>query len=226
MSWRERYKNNEARFDHHIKAFQYKNKLSRQPVPVGFGAMSVDGMEDLNDFGTDEEEENRRAQQKRAARVDSDSDDLDDLDEELVSTQSGDGSKAIAAPKHPASKRKRVSDTNDRTSKRSRVTEDSESDKMQGGNHTGGEEGDVMDQDSQGEETFEIEQNLLHLSDEDSLITPRLVLFSCVPFQGSIFSYIIQQVSGRGHTKATRPNPSIRWFSCIHFRGPSHFPKP
>jgi hypothetical protein len=74
MSWRQRYKNNEARFDHHIKAFQHKNNLSRRAVPMGSEAMLMSGMEDLDDFGTDEEEDTR-PRGKKAARVDSDMED-------------------------------------------------------------------------------------------------------------------------------------------------------
>ena len=65
MSWRERYKNHEARFDSYVKAFQYKNKLSRQAISMGSEAMFVDGMNDLDGFGTDEEEENQRPRGKK-----------------------------------------------------------------------------------------------------------------------------------------------------------------
>lgn len=187
MSWRERYKNNEARFDHHIKTFQYKNKLSRRPVPVGFDAMFMDGMEDLDDFGTDdEEEEDRRPQVKRAARVDSDS---DDGIEEPTRARPVLVNKVAVAPKQPVSKRKRVSDTNDRTPKRSKVAGRSGSGEPQDGNTNEiaeGKEDDVMDQDSQGEETFEVEQNLFCPSDEDSMTAPRLVLLFVYLSGGSI----------------------------------------
>ena len=178
MSWRERYKNHEARFDHHIKAFQQKNKLSRQAVPIGSEAMFMNGMEDLDDFGTDSEEEARRPQGKRAARVDSDTD--DDEDEEPARARAGPAYKATTVPKPPASKRKRASDANDRTPKRSKVTEGGDIRQLQGGNSTGdrveAKQDDAMDQDSQGEETLEVEQNLFCPSDEDSLAATRFVL--------------------------------------------------
>ncbi|KAF9642749.1 hypothetical protein BDM02DRAFT_1940722 [Thelephora ganbajun] len=152
MSWRERYKNNEARFDSHIKAFQYKKKISRQAVPIGSEAMLMNGMEDLDDFGTDEEEEDEGG---RLARV-----------------QSRPASKTVATPKQSTSKRKRVSDTSDRTPKRTRIIKGSRRGELEEGSSTdsstGEKEGDAMDQDSQGEETLEVEQNLFYPSDEDS----------------------------------------------------------
>ena len=145
--------------------------------------MLMNGMEDLNDFGTDDEEEEQRPQGKRAARVDSDT---DDEYEEPARARSGPANKAATTSKQPISKRKRVSDTNDRTSKRSKVDEADVNDELQGGNSTdsptGKKEGDVMDQDSQGEEILEVEQNLFYPSDEDSLIVLRFVLLYRVPF--------------------------------------------
>jgi len=173
MSWRERYKNHEARFDHHIKTFQHKNKLSRQAIPMGSEAMLVSGMEDLDDFGTDEEDKRRRPQGKKLARVDSDT---EDEDWEPARTQSRPTRKAVTVPEQPASKRKRVSDTSDRTPKRTRVIHGGKS----GGKTTNGptreREVDAMNQDSQGEETLEVEQNLFYPSDEDSLTVPRWVM--------------------------------------------------
>ena len=177
MSWRERYKNHEARFDHHIKAFQNKNKISKRAVPMGFEAMMVSGMDDLDDFGTDEEEEDRRPHGKRPARADSDT---EDEDEESTRPQSRPVNKTMGAPKQPLSKRKRVSDTNDRTPKRSRVIEGSGSRETNGS--TEEKKDDAMDQDSQGEETLEVEQNLICPSDEDSLTTPQLVFLFPAPF--------------------------------------------
>jgi hypothetical protein len=177
MSWRERYKNNEGRFDHHIKVFQQKNKLSRRPVPVGFGAMLKSGMEDLDDFGTDEEEEeDRPPRAKRLARFDSDSDDeYRDLAKPLPRPVS----KVATTSQQPISKRKRVSDTTDRTPKRTRVTDDGRNGELERGNSTSGlseeKEEDVMDQDSQGEETLEVEHNLFYPSDEETIV--RYVLF-------------------------------------------------
>lgn len=173
MSWRERYKNNEGRFDHHIKAFQQKNKLSRRAVPIGFGAMLVSSMEDLDDFGTEDEEEAEQPRGEKAARVDSDPDD----DEEPAKVQYKPLSKITSAFKLPTSKRKRISDTNDRTSKRTRVTDDGSNGELEGRNSLGGpideKDDDAMDQDSQGEETLEVEQNLFYPSDEESPTTPR-----------------------------------------------------
>jgi hypothetical protein len=183
MSWRERYKNNEARFDCHIKAFQHKNRLSRQAVPMGSEAMFVDGMEDLDDFGTDEEEENQRQRGKKAARVDPDT---EDEDTHLARAQSRPVSKTAAAPKQPKPKRKRVSDTSDRTSKRTRVIPGSSRGEIEGENPTsdptGEKEDDIMDQDSQGEETLEVEQNLFYSSDEDPSTVPRWVMPFPHPF--------------------------------------------
>ena len=183
MSWRERYKNNEARFDVHIKAFQHKNKLSRQAIPMGSEAMFVSGMEDLDDFGTDEEEEDRLLRGKRAARVDSDT---EYEDTQPAKTQSRPVRKTVATPKQPTSKRKRVSDVPDRTSKRTRVVDGNGNGELEGegstDDPTGEKEDDAMDQDSQGEETLEIENNLFYPSDEDSLtvlqwVTPFLCSF-------------------------------------------------
>lgn len=176
MSWRERYKNHEARFDHHIKTFQHKNKLSRQAIPMGSEAMLVSGMEDLDDFGTDEEDKRRRPQGKRPARVDSDT---EDEDWEPTRAQPRPAGKAVAIPEQPASKRKRVSDTSDRTLKRTRVVHGGRSGGTEGESTTNGPIGegadDAMNLDSQGEETLEVEQNLFYPSDEDSLTIPRWV---------------------------------------------------
>ena len=122
MSWRERYRNHEARFNHHLKVFPTKTKLSKRAVPIGFEAMMASGMEDLDDFGMDEEGEDRRSQGKRPARADSDT---DEEDEESLRTQFRPVNKTMGAPKQPLFKRKRVGDTNDRTPKRLRVTEGS-----------------------------------------------------------------------------------------------------
>lgn len=182
MSWRERYKNNEARFDSHIKAFQHKNRLSRQAIPMGSEAMFVDGMEDLDDFGTDEEE-NQRPRGKKVHRVDSDT---EDEETRPARPQPRPASKAMAAPEQPNPKRKRVSDTSDRTSKRTRVIAGSSRGGTEGENPTNDpdeeKEGDVMDQDSQGEETLEVERDLFYPSDEDSLTAPRWV----IPFSRSL----------------------------------------
>ena len=192
MSWRERYKNNEGRFDHHIKVFQQKNKLSRRAVPVGFEAMLMSGMEDLDDFGTDEEDD-EQPRGKKAARVDSDP----DADEELARAQYKPLSKITSAFKLPTSKRKRISDTNDRTSKRTRVTDDGGNGELEGRNPLGGpideNDDDAMDQDSQGEETLEVEQNLFYPSDEESLTTPRLVPPVRIPFGVFIRPQVTQQ---------------------------------
>jgi len=183
MSWRQRYKNNEARFDHHIRTFQHKKNLSRQAVPMGSEAMFISGMEDLDDFGTDEEED-RRPRGKRAARVDSD---MEDGDEQPAKARSRPVSKTVVAPEQPTSKRKRVSDTSDRTSKRTRVIKAVGNGGLEGENPTNGstgeEEDDAMDQDSQGEETLEVEQNLFYPSDEDSLTVPRWVMPFSHPFR-------------------------------------------
>jgi len=185
MSWRERYKNHEARFDHHIKTFQHKNKLSRQAIPMGSEAMLVNGMEDLNDFGTDEEEEDPRPRGKKAARVDSDT---DSEYEEPVGAKSRPVSKTAAVSKQPTSKRKRVSDASDRTSKRTRVIQGSGGDETEQGTSTSGptgeKEDDVMDQDSQGEETLQVEQDLFNPSDEDSVAMPRWVILFSYSFRG------------------------------------------
>jgi hypothetical protein len=186
MSWRERYKNNEARFDHHIKAFQYKNKLSRQAIPMGSEAMLMSGMEDLDDFGTDEEED-RPQRRKRAARVDSDS---EYEGEGPVRVQSRPVSKAMTAPEQSAPKRKRASDTSDRTAKRTRVIQSGGSGETGGESLANGparEEDDAMDQDSQGEETLEVEQNLFCPSDEDSLTIQQWVAPFCIPSRGFTF---------------------------------------
>lgn len=168
MSWRERYKNNEGRFDHHIKVFQHKKKLSSRAVPMGSEAMLRSGMEDLDDFGTDEEEEDQRPRGKRATRVDSET---EDEDTPPTRAKSRPVSKTVTESKQPPSKRKRVSDTPDRRSKRTRVIKSIGNNVMEGENPTNGsvgEEEDAMDQDSQGEETLEVEQNLFCPSDEDS----------------------------------------------------------
>jgi len=191
MSWRERYKNNEGRFDHHIKAFQQKNKLSRRAVPVGFEAMFVSSMEDLDDFGTEDEEEAEQPRREKAARVDSDLDD----DEEPAKAHYKPLSKITSAFKLPTSKRKRISDTNDRTSKRTRVTDDGNGE-LEGRNPLDGpideKDDDAMDQDSQGEETLEVEQNLFYSSDEESPTPPRLVLPAHIPFGVFILPQVAQ----------------------------------
>ena len=143
--------------------------------------MLVDGMEDLDDFGTDEEEEDERPRGKRAARVDSD---IDEEDEEPTKAPSRPVARASAAPKQPTSKRKRDSDANGRTPKRTRVTEGGD-DQSEGGNSTNGlteKEDGAMNQDSQGEETLEVEQNLFSASDEDSFATPRWAILPSRPF--------------------------------------------
>ena len=173
MSWRERYKNHEGRFDHHIKTFQQKNKLSRGPVPIGFGAMLISGLEDLDDFGTEDEEEGgvRLPRGKRAARFDPDS---DDEYGEPPKAPTRPVSKVAATPKRPISKRKRVSDTTDRTPKRSRVTDGGRHGELGRESSSNGrseeEEDDAMDQNSQGEETLEVEQNLCYPSDEETVV--------------------------------------------------------
>ena len=182
MSWRERYKNHEARFDQHIKAFQYKNKLSRQAIPMGSEAMFVNRMEDLDDFGTDEEDEGRRPQGKKPIRVDSGT---EDEDWTPARARPQPTRKTVTVPEQPASKRKRVSDVSDRTPKRTRVVHGSRSGGAEGGSSAGGPTGekgnDAMNQDSQGEETLEVEQNLYYPSDDDSLIILRWVAPSLHP---------------------------------------------
>ena len=218
MSWRERYKNNEARFDSHIKAFQHKNKLSRQAVPMGSEAMFVDGMEDLDDFGTDEEEENQRPRGKKAPRVDPDT---EDEETRSARAQPRPASKAIAAPEQPNPKRKRVSDTSDRTSKRTRVIAGSSRGGLEGdkptSDPTGEMEGDVMDQDSQGEETLEVERDLFYPSDEDSLTVPRWVTPFSPSFGRFTFLQIAQQPPRGQHTKIVHPTSSVQRPSGIHF---------
>ena len=218
MSWRERYKNNEARFDHHIKTFQYKNKLSKQAVPMGSAAMLANGMEDLgdlDDFGTDDEEEDQRPRGKRAARVDSDE---EDGDRGPARVRSRPVSRSVVAPEQPTSKRKRVSDASDRTSKRTRVILSGSSGEMEGESPTNGptgeKEGDAMDQDSQGEETLEVEQNLFCASDEDSLAIPRYVTPFSHPFR--IFHlYVDRTATPMGivhqHGPPDRPGPGVQW---------------
>ena len=131
--------------------------------------MLVHGMEDLDDFGTDEEED-RQPRGKKAARVDSDTEDEDDGPARISSRPV---SKAMPPPEQPTSKRKRVSDTSDRTSKRTRVIQGGGSSEMEQESPTDGpageKEDDAMGQDSQGEETLEVEQDLFCPSDEDSL---------------------------------------------------------
>lgn len=172
MSWRERYKKRESDFDLKIKAFQQKNRLSRQAIPMGSEAMFVSRMEDLDDFGTDEEED-PRPRGKRAARAHSDS---EYEDTEPSNPRSRPVNKAPVLPKQLNSKRKRASDASDRTPKRTRVITGSSSGGTEGDNDPAGEKGDdAMDQDSQGEETQEVEKNLFCPSDEDSL-SPRWVM--------------------------------------------------
>ena len=144
--------------------------------------MLVHGMEDLDDFGTDEEED-RQPRGKKAARVDSDTEDEDDGPARISSRPA---SKAMLPPEQPTSKRKRVSDTSDRTSKRTRVIQGGGSSEMEQESPTDGpageKEDDAMGQDSQGEETLEVEQDLFCPSDEDSLtILPWVLHFSHFP---------------------------------------------
>ena len=216
MSWRERYKNHEARFDQHIKVFQHKNKLSRQAIPMGSEAMLVNRMEDLDDFGTDEEDEGRRPQGKKPTRVDSDT---EDEDWELARAQTRPTRKAVAAPEQPASKRKRVSDASDRTPKRTRVAHSSKSGGGESGSPTDdptrGRENDAMNQDSQGEETLEVEQNLFYPSDEDSLTIPRWVAPSSHPVNRIVIP--VGQHANTGHQTA-----SLRRSSCVHFQEPPY----
>ena len=104
--------------------------------------MSVDDLEDLDDFGTDDEKEDQRPPKGGAAHVDSDS---DDGDEEPAKTRATRGDTILVTPRRPASKRKRLSGTNDGTPKRSKITEGSE-----------------------------IEKNSLYSSNGDSLAKPQL----------------------------------------------------
>lgn len=148
---------------------------------MGSEAMLVSGMEDLDDFGTDEEEEDQRPRVNKAARVDSDT---EDEDTQPVRTRSRPVSKTVATPKQPTSKRKRVSDAPDRTSKRTRVINGNDDGDLEGEGPTNDpteeKNDDAMDQDSQGEETQEVEQNLFCASDTDSLAIPQWVMpFSC-----------------------------------------------
>jgi len=223
MSWRERYKNHEARFDSYIKAFQYKNKLSRQAIPMGSEAMFVDGMEDLDDFGTDEEEENQRLRGKKVARVDSDT---EDKATRPPTAQSRPVSKTAVAPTQPNPKRKRVSDTSDRTSKRTRVIAGSSKDKTEGENPTNDptEErgGDVMDEDSQGEDTLEVEQSLFYPSDEDSRTTPRWVTPLSHSFGRFTFLQITQKLPWGQHTKTVHPTASVQWSNSVCFPDPAY----
>lgn len=210
MSWRERYKNHEARFDQRIKAFQEKKKLSRQAIPMGSEAMFVSGMEDLDDFGTDKEDEGRRSRGKKPTRVDSDT---EDEDWELARVQPRPTRKAMAAPEQPASKRKRVSDVSDRTPKRTRVVYSNGSRGGRRGSPTdgpvGGRGNDAMDQDSQGEETLEVEQGLFYPSDEDSLIILRWVAPSSSPV-----NRILIPIIGAAH----QHGPPDRLVSAIQLR--------
>ena len=136
--------------------------------------MFVNGMEDLDDFGTDKEEEDQRPRKKRVARVDSDT---ESEGREPMKAHSRPVSKTVA-PQKPVSKRKRASDTSDRTPKRTRVIQSRSRGETDGGNDSlaGEKEGDAMDQDSQGEETLEVEHDLFCPSDEDSLIVIRWVM--------------------------------------------------
>ena len=180
MSWRERYKNHESEFDLKIKAFQQKNRLSRQAIPMGSEAMFVSRMEDLDDFGTDEEED-PQPRGKRTARAHSDS---EDEDTQPSKPRSRPVSKAPVLPKQPNSKRKRASDTSDRTPKRTRVIAGSNNGGTEGDNDPAGGKGDdAMDQDSQGEETLEVEQNLFCPSDEDSLAPQCVIPYFSLPFE-------------------------------------------
>jgi len=218
MSWRERYKNHEARFDHHIKTFQQRNKLSRQAIPMGSEAMLVSRMEDLDDFGTDEEDEDRPQRGKKSIRVDSDTEYEDWTPARAKPRPTR---KVVAAPEQSASKRKRVSDTSDRTPKRTRVVHSNRSGGGVGENSTNGpteERGDdVMDQDSQGDETLEVEQNLFYPSDQDSLTIPRWVVSSPHPMNRIVITMV-------QHTNTVHPTASFRRSSRVHFQKPAYSP--
>jgi len=140
---------------------------------MGSEAMLVSGMEDLDDFGTDEEAEVRRARGKKAARVDSDTED-EGWEPTRVQPQPRPTKKAAAPPEQPVSKRKRVSDATDRTPKRTRVVHGNGAGGVEGESPTDSPTGEhgAMDQDSQ----LEVEQNLFYPSDEDSLPIPRWVI--------------------------------------------------
>ena len=185
MSWRERYKNHEARFDHHIKAFQNKNKISKRAAPIGFEATLLNGMEDLDDFGTDEEED-RRPRGKRPARVDSDT---VDENEEPSKARPGPVNKSIGTPKRPVSKRKRASDTNDRTPKRSKAIEGNGSGEASSNGLTGGKEDDVM---------IDLDE-----SETDSPITPKRTLKRRIP-------KIVESAFGRNEQSHSVRSPQTR----------------
>ena len=185
---------------------------------MGSEAMLVSRMEDLDDFGTDEEDEGRRPQRKKPSRVDSDT---EDEDWTSARAQPQPTRKAVAAPEQPASKRKRVSDISDRTPKRTRVVHGSRSRGGEGGSPTDGptreRENDAMDQDSQGEETLEVEQNLFYPSDEDSLTIPRWVEPSLYPLRRII-------IPMGQHTNTFHPTTSFRRSSRVHFQEPAYSP--
>lgn len=141
---------------------------------MGSEAMLLNRMDSLDDFGTDEEGASQRPRRKRAACIDSET---EDEDAQPTGAQSRPVSKTMATSKQQPSKRKRVSDVPDRTSKRTKVIKSSGSSEVEVENladgPTGEKEDDVMNQDSQGEETLEVEQNLFYPSDEDSPTRPR-----------------------------------------------------
>jgi len=190
---------------------------------MGSEAMFINGMEDLDDFGTDKEEEDQRPRGKRAARADSDK---EDGDEEPVRTQSRPVSKTAAAPEQPTSKRKRVSDTSDRTSKRTRVIKTVGSGGLEGGSpsngSTGEKEDDAMDQDSQGEETLEVEQNLFCPSDEDPLTVPRWACLFHINSGELTFLRIAQRFPWDQHTETVYPTASVRQPSGVYIPELAH----
>lgn len=119
-------------------------------------------------FGADGDEEERR-RGKRAPRVDMDAGGDDYSPKGQIKAVN----KSSIAPRHPPSKRKRVSDTNDRTLKRTKVItggSSAESNARSSSNGRSGKEDDAMKQDFQGEESLEVEQNLFDSLDEESLV--------------------------------------------------------
>ena len=129
--------------------------------------MLISGLEDLDDFGTEDEGEGgvRLPRGKRAARFDPDS---DGEHGEPPKGSPRPVSKVTVTPKRPISKRKRVSDVTDRTPKRSRVTDGGRHGSSNGRSEE--EEGYVMGQNSQGEETLEVKQSLCYPSDEETVV--------------------------------------------------------
>jgi hypothetical protein len=122
-----------------------------------------------------------------AARVDSDS---EYEGEGPARVQSRPVSKTMTAPEQSAPKRKRASDTSDRTAKRTRVIQSGGSGETGRGSLASGPargEDDAMDQDSQGEETLEVEQNLFCPSDEDSSTIQQWVAPFHIPSRGFTF---------------------------------------